>query len=256
MQRVDWRTARRDIMATIVADTASDAAAFAGDAITVVEWRDLPGRRRFDMPSKPFQIFTMGHGLVVSCHSDWLEWTRERAASLDRNAFLAPSHISAIVSLLGPSGLELVGPQMRYGCSVDTLRDVKGLPGVELSIVEGAAMGALGALGAFPNALSPRPNPLRPDTLAVTASVSGEVIACAGASDENGRLWQIGVDVLEPWQGRGIGRAIVHRLTEAILDAGKVPYYSHSISNVRSAALATSLGFWPAWVQWYALEHR
>lgn len=252
----DRETARQEIMETIAADCACDPAVLAGDGITVVEWHDVPGRRRFEMPAKPYQLFTAGHALVVSCHADWMAWTRERVASLDSGAFLAPANLGEIASLLQPAGLVLVGPHVSYGCSTDTLRPARPPSGVELEILEGPALEDPASLGDFPNALPTRVSPLRPNTLAVMASVRGRVVACAAASDDNGQLWQIGVDVLAPWRGRGIGRAVVHRLTEAVLDAGKVPYYSHSVSNVRSAALATSLGFWPAWVQWYALEQR
>lgn len=253
---VDRDTARRDILATLAADTGADASAFAGDGITVVEWRELPGRRRFPARGKPFQMITTGHGLVVSCHDDWLDPTRELAESLDRLQFVAPANVAAIVAMLQPAGYGLTGPQTSYGCSVDTLRDSAPPPGVALDTVSGPAMEALRPLDTFRNALPPLPNPERPDMLAVTASAGGEIVACAAASADSDRLWQIGVDVLPSWRGRGIGRAVVGWLTRAILDAAKVPYYSHSVSNVPSAALATSLGYWPAWVQWHARAHR
>jgi GNAT superfamily N-acetyltransferase len=253
---VERATARQEILATLAADTGADALAFAGDGITVVEWRELPGRRRFPARGKPFQMITTGHGLVVSCHRDWLDQTRELAEPLDRFRFVAPANIAAIVALLQPAGYGLTGPQSSYGCSVDTLRDSAPPRGVALDTVSGPALEALRPLDAFPNALSARPDYLRPDMLAVTARAGREVVACAAASADSDRLWQIGVDVLPPWRGRGIGRVVVGRLTQAILDAGKVPYYSHSVSNVPSAALATSLGYWPAWVQWHARESR
>jgi GNAT superfamily N-acetyltransferase len=248
--------ARRAIVATLAADAACDEADLAGDGITVVESREMPGRRRFDRSPKPFQVFTVGRGVVVSCHRDWLEWSRERARSLDRGQFLAPPNIAAIVALLAGDGYTLIGPHVSLACSSDTLRTAPSPAGLVLDTVEGHAIEALRPFGAFRNALPARANPLRPDMLAVTASAGGEVVACAAASDENGTIWQIGVDVLAPWRGRGIGRAVVSRLTEAILIAGMVPYYSHSVSNVPSATLATSLGFWPAWTQRHALEHR
>jgi GNAT superfamily N-acetyltransferase len=253
--RVSRTDARAAILATLAADTACDAAALADDGVTVVEHREVEGRRRFDMPSKAFQIVTAGHGVVVSCHRDWLDWARERAA-LGRGEFLAPANIAAVVALLEPDGYALVGPQVRYGCSADTLRPASPPPGVTLDVVAEEGVEALRPLDAFRNALPARQVPARPDRIAVTAMAGRDVVGCAAASDENDRLWQIGVDVLAPYRGRGIGRAVVARLTESILDAGKVPYYSHSISNIPSAALATSLGFWPAWVEWYAREQR
>lgn len=256
MHEIDRKTARDVILATLAADAGCDPAAFDGDGITVVAWREVPGRRRFEPPAMPFQILTMGHGVVVSCHPDWLDWFRERAALLDRSAFFASANLAAIVSLLAEVGLSLAGPHPSYGCSVDTLHGTASPPGIAIDVWDGRMLGGLRSLDAFRNALAPRPIPARPDKLAVTARVAGEIIACAGASAENDRLWQVGVDVLAPWRGRGVGRAVVSRLTEAILDAGKVPYYSHSVSNIPSAALATSLGYWPAWVQWHARESR
>jgi GNAT superfamily N-acetyltransferase len=246
--------ARRAIASTLAADTATDATAFDANGITVVEYRQMPGRRRFDPPPRPYQVMTMGHGLVISCHRDWMEWSRRRARSVDRIQFFAPANIAAIVALLAESGHELVGPHTSYGCSADTLRDVAPPPGITLDVIRGPSIEALRPAGAFPNALPPRANPLRPDMLGVTATSGDIVVACAAASADCDLLWQIGVDVLEAHQGRGIGRATVGCLTKAILAAGKVPYYSHSVSNIPSASLAVGLGYWPAWVQMYAQE--
>lgn len=253
---IDRDTARRGILATLAADAGCEPAAFDGDGITVVEWRELPGRRRFPPGAKPFQMITTGHGLVVSCHDGWLVRIRELAESLDRSRFVAPANLAAIVAILADAGHDLLGPATSYGCSVDTLRDAPAPPGIALDTVSGPAMEALRPRDAFRNALPPLPNHERPDMVAVTARAGGEIVACAAASADSDRLWQVGVDVLAPWRGRGIGRAVVGALTRAILAAGKVPYYSHSVSNVPSAALATSLGYWPAWVQWHAREFR
>jgi GNAT superfamily N-acetyltransferase len=208
------------------------------------------------VPARTFQIVTVGHGVVVSCHRDWVGWASERAATLGSSGFLAPAGIAAIVARLEPAGLALVGPQLRLGCSSDTLRAASPSAGLVIELVDAAGIEDLRPSDAFRNALPPRPDPARPHRLAVTASAGGEIVGCAAASDENGRLWQIGVDVVAPWRGRGIGRAIVGRLAAAILDAGMVPYYSHTVSNIPSAALATSVGFWPAWVEWHTLEQR
>jgi hypothetical protein len=46
----------------------------------------------------------------------------------------------------------------------------------------------------------------------------------------------------------------VSRLTELILDGGRVPYYSTAVSNIRSCAVALSLGYWPAWTELYVRD--
>lgn len=138
---------------------------------------------------------------------------------------------------------------------MNDLRAALSPSGIDLALIDAAAMEVIRPAPSLPNALPARSSPTHPDVLAVTASVGDRVVACGAASDESGRLRQIGVDVLAPWRGRGDGRAVVRTLTEAILERAAVPYYSHTISSLRSAALATSL-FWPAWVQRHAQEQR
>ena len=256
MRQIDRANARQDILATLAADTGADASAFVDEGITVVEYRAMPDRRRFEEPAKPFVIISMGHGVVVACHRAWLEWTRARASELDRDRFLGAANLGAIAERLSIAGCVLQGPLPSYVCSVDTLQPFTVPSGVTIEVVRGDAIDPLRPDEAFRHALPPEPNPMLPDRLAVIARVGADVVACAAASDENEQLCQVGVDVLPSWRGRGVGRAIVGRLTEAVLAEGRVPYYCHVIANIPSAALATSLGYWPAWVQWHARESR
>lgn len=67
-------------------------------------------------------------------------------------------------------------------------------------------------------------------------------------------MWQIGIAVVAPERGAGVGRALVGRLTELAFQRGRVPFYSADLGNIRSHALAASLGYWPAWVELFARE--
>lgn len=256
MSHVNREAARQAILTTLAADTGADPSAFGGDGVSVVEWSERPGRRRYVVPAKPFQIVTIGRGFVISCHRDWLDPIRSIVAALDRNELVAPAGIARMTAMIEDAGEALAGPLTSYGGSIDAFRPAASPAEVSIELVTGGALDSLRSNDAFRHALPARPNPNRPDRLAVTARAGDTIVACAAASEENEVLWQVGVDVIEPWRGRGIGRAVVSRLTEAILDLGKVPYYTHTVSNIPSAALATSLGYWPAWVQWHAMERR
>jgi predicted GNAT family acetyltransferase len=82
------------------------------------------------------------------------------------------------------------------------------------------------------------------------------VVGIAGASTDSPELWQIGIDIVADERRRGLGKAIVSRVAEAVLDAGIVPYYMTSVSNIASRNVAHGLGFWPAWTEIFAKHIR
>lgn len=248
--------ARRAIVDTLAADAACASPALAGEGITVVEYREIPGRRRFTMPRMPFQVVTMGGGVVISCHPTLFDRVRQLVRSVDRIQVFEPRNVAMLSSMLESHQHHLVGPFTSYACSESDLRPVLPPEGIRLELIASDQIATLQPTGRFPNALAPAPNEERPDVLAVGAWTGEDLIGCAGASADSDVLWQIGVDVDARYRGGGIGRALVHALTEAIFNAGKIPYYTVSVSNLSSASVAISLGFWPAWMQMYAVENQ
>jgi predicted GNAT family acetyltransferase len=92
---------------------------------------------------------------------------------------------------------------------------------------------------------------VKSDEHTADATVGGTIVGVAGASADSERLWQIGVDVRAPFRGMGIAAALVSRATEAIFEAGRVPYYATALSHLTSARVALRLGYVPAWVAAY-----
>lgn len=62
-----------------------------------------------------------------------------------------------------------------------------------------------------------------PDVLAVAAIIDGKVAAVAGASEDSPLMWQIGIDVLPEFGGRGLASSLVALLKQEILARGKSP---------------------------------
>ena len=67
-------------------------------------------------------------------------------------------------------------------------------------------------------------------------------------------MWQVGIDILPDYRDRGIGKALVSQLTEALFKIEKLPYYSTGISNISSRRTAISVGYRPAWVEIFSQE--
>ena len=226
------------------------------ERVTIVPARELPGRLCFPRWSKPLQVVTMGAGVVVSCHPERLDWLRSNLGQLGRDAVFSAPTIGRLARYVEPDGQYLAGPDLKYACSRAHLRPAASPAGVEIALVEGERIADLYAHEGFGHTLSYRADSPRPDMLATVATRAGEVVGIAGASADSNVLWQIGVEVVAGERGTGIGRALVGRLTMAVLDAGRVPYYSTAASNLRSRAVASGLGYWPAWTELYARDHR
>lgn len=253
MKNVARGQIRQVIRQTLAADFACVPEDFLqGIHVAVAEQR--PGRRRFPWRVKSLGMATMGGGVVVSASEDRVSWLRETLTGLTPDEVFSPGLVRQLSRLVEIDRQTLVGPQLKFTVSRNDLRETNPLDGVTIQVIDGDAVKEL-PHEAFRNALGRRDNPERPGVnLAVVARERGEIIGVAGASADGDSLWQIGVDVASAARGRGVGRSVVGRLAGEILARGKVPYYSTAMGNVASQALAVAVGFWPAWVELYAVD--
>ncbi len=75
----------------------------------------------------------------------------------------------------------------------------------------------------------------------------GEVVCRAISVRQDEHCAEVYVETSPAYRKRGYGRQAVAAWAYAILQRGRVPFYSHKVQNTASAALAQSLG-----VTWYA----
>lgn len=87
--------------------------------------------------------------------------------------------------------------------------------------------------------------------LVALARNKDKIVGMARASADCRTMWQINVDVLFPYRGKGVASALVNMLTFEILNRGYIPYYFTSDSNVVSMRVAVRTGYIPAWVHCY-----
>ncbi len=92
-------------------------------------------------------------------------------------------------------------------------------------------------------------SPTQPDRLAVAAYDGDEIIAMAGCSEDGAHLWQIGIDSVPGYEGKGIAANLVTLLKQEIIVRGKVPYYGTAESHAVSRSVAIKSGFLPAWCE-------
>lgn len=248
----DRKSVIETVRAVLAANLSCAEEDWLGEGVSVRLAEERAGRFRFPLREQSLGAATMGQGAVVACSRERIDWAVEHLGPLTRGQLFSAPTVAKMQALVQRDNQFIAGPDQKYVCSAADLTGFRLPHGVKIALYDRSRVERLYVHTAFKHALGFRPDSPRPDRLAVAAECGGQIVGIAGASEDCERMWQIGVDVLPGFQGRGIGRAIVGMLTGAILDEGIVPYYSTEVSNLQSRQLAVSLGYWPAWVELYA----
>ncbi|CAN5655860.1 hypothetical protein BH09CHL1_BH09CHL1_28400 [soil metagenome] len=221
---------------------------------TITVAAELLGRRTYPMRAKPFSAVTIGTGVVISTSAERVPIVERIVDGKTRDYIFTNPVLGQFEQMVQADNQFVSGPVLRHICSKDHFRAATTSLGVSIEVLEGVDVQSLFVYPGFSEALSYAPDHPRRDSLAAVARRGSEVVAIAGANIDSPELWQIGVTVIDSAQGTGIGRAVVSRLTEAIFDAGVVPYYSTATTNIASRNLAQGLGFWPAWTEIFVTD--
>lgn len=95
-----------------------------------------------------------------------------------------------------------------------------------------------------------------PDVLAIAAMENDSIMGMAGATKDSETMWQIGINVIPEYRGKGIGANLVALLKQEILRRGKVPFYGTVESHINSQNVAIKAGFIPAWIEIYSKKKK
>ena len=238
-----------DILQTALRQSAIDANCAPSDFLkpesTLVRSAVNPGARAY--LSLPFDInfICYGHGTVASAGeafapiaSAYLNSNREEPFRL----FETPQ-LNALSALLPPTHkicfmAEYFLPDVTLLRPLDCPYETRLMTHADFEPLYGRGWG---------NALCEKRKEL--DVIGMGAFDGDKLIALAGASADCDSMWQIGIDVLPEYRGKGIASCLTSRLALAILEKGRVPFYCAAWSNVASVRNAIRSGFRPAWTE-------
>lgn len=239
-----------EILQTALHQSAVDAncspSDFLKSANTLVRSAANPGARAY--LSLPFDIdfICYGHGTVASAGEELLPAAR---AYLDCNTeepfrlFETPQ-MNALTALVEPRGYKICFMAEYF------LPDVTKLVPLdcpfETRLMTHADFEPLYGRG-WSNALCEKRKEL--DVIGMGAFDGEKLIGLAGASADCDSMWQIGIDVLPEYRGKGVASCLTSRLALAILEKGRVPFYCAAWSNIASVRNAIRSGFRPAWTE-------
>ncbi len=221
---------------------------FLSEGNVIVSMAELPGRRKYREKPPLFQMATTGQGVVISAHPSLHQELEQWVGDSQGHRLFEYSKLTELDGILAPHGWKVSGvfhmflPKREF-TAVSLPR------GFSFPWYDGETVKSLYPNRLFPNAISEQENPLRPDVIAVGAMDRNELVALAGASADGEELWQVGIDVLPGYRGKGLGKALVSALCAGIAQQGKVPFYGTAPANLHSQNIAVGCGFFPAWVE-------
>ncbi len=203
-------------------------------------------RRRFS--DEPFflQMATFGGNAVLSADESLHQWLRDWVRDKEGFWLFEQHEYFKLERELRKHGYRMALTHHMFLPGPE--RKAPGT-GPELRWLEQADIAPYYGRKELSNALCDRFHPERPDVLAVAAFRDWELMGMAGCSADTPKLWQIGVDVLPGFRGRGLGTCLVTLLKNEALRRGAIPYYGTSLSNLYSWRVALSSGFVPAWIE-------
>jgi len=205
---------------------------FDKDGIIFCEAKDNFGRRPFARGERHFEMLTMGRAVIVSATADILPFVREQLMDKTRDeAFCMP--------FVHGQGLYFLPDELRLMPLLDDFR-------FEIAERE-AIIGKLYECKGFRHAMHYNDAHPRPDMLAMTVAKDNKIVGVACSSSDCERLWQIGIDVLPEYRGKGLAAILTNHLAIEIMKRGKVPYYGTSTANIASQGAAYRAGFKAAW---------
>ncbi len=225
-----WEEAKKQL----AVDLACAPSDFDRPGIVLCPAADRPGRRPFPRKTPAFDMVSFGRGTVISAETTLLSRLRRQLSGLERDRLWSQPFLRSLGHYFLPD------PQRMERFSQP--------PGLRLEWVLAQDMEKLYRIPGFSNALGYDLSAARPDVLALCAWEGSRLVGAAGASEDCRMLWQVGVDVLPDWRGRGLAAALVGELSQAVLERGKIPYYGTSSSNLASQRTAWRAGYCPAWV--------
>jgi RimJ/RimL family protein N-acetyltransferase len=214
---------------------------------TVVKNKLVDGRRIYGSDGCFLKVLCFGGKAIISTSPLIMLWCGENLINRNGAWFFQYGNLRRIDNKLQEFGYEIADVHHYYlpnenGLAVEPITSVKWYEQEELLQFEND--------NRFREALGFDKN--HPDVLAVAAIDGDKIIGMAGASSDSETMWQIGIDILPEYRGRGIGTNLVTLLKNEVLNRGKIPFYGTVESHVHSQNIAISSGFFPAWAELYS----
>ncbi|RSK27592.1 GNAT family N-acetyltransferase [Bacillus sp. HMF5848] len=207
----------------------------------------LEGRRITENDGCFLKIITIGSNAIMSANEKIIPWLETTIVNRNANWLFDYDNLRIIDNKLREFGHEIDRVPHFYlpnpvTCEVNPITTIKWFEKQEILQFRGDRR--------FQEAFVFDEN--APDVLGVAAYDGDTIMGMAGASEDSKTLYQMGIDVLPEYRGKGIGANLVALLKQELLKRGKIVFYGTSLSHILSKNVAINAGFFPAWAELYS----
>lgn len=214
----------------------------------VVQWQDLPGRRKYGEERPFLEILIINGKLVAAANEAILPWCRAQLLHREAQWLFRPEPLRALERTLAEHGYE-IGSLHHYYLPKTPFPMVT--PRFLVRWHEGESLERFRGDARWKEALAF--NAYSPDMLAITAmDREYKPVGMAACSRDGERLWQIGIDILPEYRDLGMATNLTALLAQELLRRGIAPFYGTAESHILSQSTAISAGFRPAFAYLYA----
>lgn len=214
---------------------------------TIVENNLINGRRIYDHDGCFLKILCFGGKAIINASPKLIPWCEEKLLNRDAAWLFEYPKLRAIDNKLQEFGHEIADIHHYYlphpGVS-------KPEPSIDVKWYEAEDILQFEGDDRFDEALLF--DKKNPDMLAVVAFDGDNIMGMAGATGDSETMWQIGINVLPEYRGKGIGTTLVALLKNEVLKRGKIPFYGTVESHFHSQNIAINAGFFPVWAELYS----
>lgn len=219
---------------------------FSKSGISLSNNQLLEGRRIYGSDGCFMKMLCFYDQAVISADEKILPWVEENLGDVEPSWLFKFSNLNRINKKLNEFGHEIADMHHYYlpkseSDEIKPMHTVKWFEQEDIPQFRGDQR--------FQNAFAF--NEQGPDVLAVAAFDGGRIMVMAGASADSETMWQIGIDVLPEYGGRGIATNLTGLIKQDIIKRGRVPFYGTVESHNLSKNVALQAGFVPVWAEAY-----
>ena len=205
----------------------------------------------FETDKTFFEIITFGANAVIRADKNIVTWCNDCFATTPSKDILDGDNLFLIESKLREYGKKLGGEHTRF-MHFEPEKVIKKPQVFTYEWFEKDELQSIYTTTTkFNNALNYED---KREVLSLAAKYKNEIIAIVAVDDNHHGLWQIGIDTVDAYRGKGLATYLVKEMALESERRNQTVFYTTWIPNLASVRTAIKAGFLPVWTGYYAVD--